>query len=99
MSTQEENFEIVVDDSRSADSRKRAIDELESANECDRLSALARRDDVERQYRERAVAGLAHPQCKGMLEELVENGDLPESLREQAEKLLRETPDDSGAGP
>ena len=42
---------------------------------------------------------MAHPQCKSMLQSLVESGDLPESLQDRAETLLEETPDNSGAGP
>lgn len=56
-------------------------------------------DDIEEQYREQALTGLAHPQCKSTLQTLVESGDLSESLQKQAEALLHDTPDDSGAGP
>ena len=99
MSTPDENFETAVNDSQSADARRRAIDDLEAANECEKLSTLVRRDDIGTQYREQAMSSLAHPQCKDRLEALVERGEIPSSLEEQAESLLRETPDDAGAGP
>lgn len=44
-------------------------------------------DDIEEQYREQALTGLAHPQCKSTLQTLVESGDLSESLQERAETL------------
>ena len=99
MSTPEGNFETAIDEASDPEVRETAIGELETANECDRLAELARMDDIEDRYRERAVAGMAHPQCKSMLQSLVESGDLPESLRDRAETLLEETPGDSGAGP
>jgi hypothetical protein len=99
MSTPEENFETAMDESSDAEAREAAIDHLETANDCDKLAELARMDDLEDRFRERAVAGLAHPQCKPMLQTLAEDGDLPASLREQAETLVEETPDGAGAGP
>ena len=99
MSTPEENFEIARDGSSDESERERAINELETANECDSLAELARADDLDERYREMALAGLAHPQCRSMLETIAEGGALPESLQERAETLLGETPEDSGAGP
>jgi hypothetical protein len=99
MSTPEDNFETALDASSDASARERAIDELETANDCDRLADLVREDDLDETYREQALTGLAHPQCKSILREVAEGDDLPSSLRERAETLLDETPDDSGARP
>lgn len=99
MATPEEYFKTATDESRDMDARERAIDNLETANDCDRLAALVRMGDIEEQYRERALTGLAHPQCKSMLQTLVDDGDVPESLESRAENLLQETADDAGAGP
>ena len=99
MSTPEEKFETARDGSGETEERERAIDELGTANECDRLAELVRMDDLEDRYRERALSGLAHPQCRLTLESLVESGDLPGSLLEEAESLLDGTPEDAGAGP
>ncbi|NEU55909.1 hypothetical protein [Halorussus sp. MSC15.2] len=99
MSTPADHFETALDESSDAAARERAIGELETANECDRLADLAREDDLDETYREQALSGLAHPQCKSMLRQVAEDGDLPESLRDRAETLLEDTPDDSGAGP
>ncbi|WP_459191871.1 hypothetical protein [Halosimplex sp. J119] len=99
MSTPEENLEVALDDSRDAEAREAALDDLETANDCDKLSDVVRRDEIDDRYRERALSKLAHPQCKATLETLSESDDLPEPLREQAEELLGETPGDSGAGP
>lgn len=96
MSTPEENFEIATDESSGSEARERAIGQLETANDCNRLADLARTDDLETEYRERALSGLAHPQCKSKLQTLVDDGALQGSLREQAESLLEETPDDAG---
>lgn len=99
MSTPEESFETAVDESSDDDARRQAISQLETANDCDRLSDLVRTDDVEAEYRERALEALANPQCRSMLQSLVDSGDVPESLTERAETLLDETADDAGAGP
>lgn len=99
MSTPEENFETAVDEAGETEARERAINQLETASDCDRLADLVRMDDLEEQYREQALTSLAHPQCKPVLRTLVESGNLPESLQERAETLLRDTADDSGAGP
>lgn len=99
MSTPEENFEAASAGSTGDEERERAIDDLGTANECDKLADLARMDDLDEQYREQAVATLATPQCTETLRTLAEGDDLPGSLRERAESLLEETPDDSGAGP
>lgn len=99
MSSVEKNFETAVDESSEREARERAIDELETANECDKLADLVRMNDLDEQYREQALRGLAHPQCKSMLRTLVESGNLSEALSEQAETLLEDTPGDSGAGP
>lgn len=99
MSTPEQNFETAMDEESDDEAREQAINDLETANECDMLADLARSDDIAQEYREQALAGLAHPQCKSMLEELADGEKLPESLRERAESLLDETADDAGAGP
>lgn len=99
MGTPEENFETARDESSDDDARERAINQIETANECDMLSDLVRDDDLEEKYRELALESLAHPQCKPVLETLVEGGDLPETFQEKGESLLSETPDDAGAGP
>lgn len=99
MTTPESDFETAVDESNDKQTREDAIDELRTANECDRLADLARMDDLADEFREQAVEKLAHPQCKPMLETLVENEELPDTLHEQAATLLEETPEDSGAGP
>ena len=99
MSTPPENAEIAADESADAEERERAIDELETANDCDKLAELVRRDDLDERYRERALEGLAHPQCRPRLQKLVDGGDLSESLRGRAETLLDDTPEGAGAGP
>ena len=99
MSSPESNFDVVVDESSDESTRKQAIEDLEAANECDTLAELVRNEDLESQYREQALKSLGHPQCKPMLERVVESGEVPESQREKAEELLQETPDDAGAGP
>lgn len=99
MSAPETNFETVVDSSSDEESREQAIEGLEAANECDMLADLVRNDDLEDRYREQALSSLGHPQCESMLETLVENDDLSDAYLERAEQLLRETPDDAGAGP
>jgi thymidine phosphorylase len=99
MGTLEENFETAVDESSESEARERAIDTLETANACSKLADIVRRDGLDDRYREQALRSLAHPQCKTMLETLAEEGELEESLREQAESLLEETPDSAGAGP
>lgn len=94
MSGIEDTFDRATDESNGADEREAAIDELEAANECDRLDDLVRMDGLDDRYRERALEGLGHPQCRSTLETLVEEGDLPESLRDRAEALFEELPDD-----
>ena len=99
MSTPEGNFETAIDDSRDRAARERAIDELQTANECDSLAELARMDDIEAEYRELAIRNLGHPQCEPTLSNIVDEGDLSDSLLELARSVLAETPDSSGAGP
>ena len=99
VSTPERSFEVAVDESRETDARMDAIDQLEAANECDRLAELVRGADVADEYRERALSGLAHPQCRSTLEALVESEEVPEAIRERAESLLEDTPESAGAGP
>ncbi|UPV75394.1 hypothetical protein M0R89_04835 [Halorussus limi] len=99
MSTPEQSFQTAMDESSDDEAREEAIHQLETANECGMLADLARSDDIAKQYRERALTGLAHPQCKSVLEDLTEGESLSDSLRERAESLLDETPDNSGAGP
>lgn len=99
MSTPPENFETAVDDSSDPEARERAISDLETANDCDKLAEIARRDDLEDRYRERALEGLAHPQCRSILQRVADDEALPESLRDRGEALLEDTPGDAGAGP
>ena len=95
MSGTDDSFDTAMDESSEAEARESAINDLETANECDRLAELVRTDDIEDRYREQALEGLGHPQCRSMLETLVEEGSAPESLRDRAETLLEELPDDS----
>lgn len=99
MSTPEENVEIALDESYDDSARESAIDDLETANECDRLADVVLDDDVDDRYRKRALTGLAHPQCTATLRTLAGNGDLPQSMRERAEELLDDTVESAGAGP
>ena len=99
MSAPEQNVETATDSSSDREAREEAIETLEAANECDELADLALTDDLEEEYRERALTALGHPQCKTKLQQLVDGGEIPESLRSRAESLLEETPDDAGAGP
>ena len=99
MSTPEGNFETAIDDSRDRAARERAIDELQTANEFDSLAELARMDDIGDEYRELAIRNLGHPQCEPTLSNIVDEGDLSDSLDELARSVLAETPDSSGAGP
>ena len=95
MSGTDDSFDTAMDESGEAEARESAINDLETANECDRLAELVRTDDIEDQYREQALEGLGHPQCQSTLETLVEEDDLPESLRDRAETLVEEMPDDA----
>lgn len=99
MGTPEQNFETAVDQSSDDEERERAIGLLETANECDSLAEIVGMDDLEDRYREQALTALAHPQCKATLADLAEDESLEESLRQRAESLLDETPDNAGAGP
>lgn len=99
MATPEESHEIALDESNDREDRKRAIGQLEAANECDMLADLVRNDSLEDDLRKLAFENLAHPQCKPVLETLVENGEVPEAFEGDGRTLLEQTPDDSGAGP
>lgn len=99
MSAPEESFDIAVDDSNSAERRRSAIDDLRAANECARLANIVTRDDLDSEFREMAVSCLANPQCGTTLRDLLDDGEVPESLRDHAERRLQESPDDTGAGP
>ena len=99
MTTPKDNFETAMDESSDPETRETAIGELATANDCDRLAQLARADDLDERYRERALTGLAHPQCRSVLQTIVGDGDLPASLHERAETLVEETPEGAGAGP
>ena len=99
MSTPEENVEIALDESNDDSARESAIDDLETANECDRLADIVLDDNVDDRYREQALASLAHPQCTATLRTLAEDDDLPQSMRDRAEELLDDTPESAGAGP
>ena len=96
MSAAEENFDTVADESSGDEDRERAISELETANECAKLADLVRMDSLDARYREQALEGLGHPQCRSTLETIVDDGDVPESLRDRAETLLEELPGDPG---
>ena len=91
-----ERYDIAVDESNDAEARERAIDDLETANECDELAKLVRADGLDDRYREQALASLAHPPCKQTLEQLLDAEDLPESLRGRAEELAQETSEGAG---
>lgn len=99
MSATETYFETAVDSSNDEETREQAIDDLEAANECDMLADLVRNDELDDTFRERALTGLAHPQCEATLESLADSGDVSETYSERASRLLEETPDDAGAGP
>lgn len=98
MSTPEGDFETAVDQSNDREAREGAIDELDTANECDTLADLVRLDELETEYREQALDRLASPQCRPALEPLVDDSALPDTLREQAERLLEDVPDDVEPG-
>ena len=93
MSGIDDNFDTAVDESNGDDEREAAISELQTANACSQLDDLVRMDELDDRYRERALEGLGHPQCRSTLQTLVEEGDLPESLRDRAEALFEEMPD------
>ena len=95
MSATEENFETAADASSEDEARENAIGELETANECSKLADLVRMDDIDDRYREQALEALGHPQCRSTLETLAGEEDLPESLRERAESLVEDLPEDS----
>jgi hypothetical protein len=99
MSTPEGDFETALDESADAERRERAIDELRTANECDRLADIAERDGLGERYRALALEDRAHPQCRPTLSRLVEDGGLPEALHGRAESLLSEISEGSGAEP
>ncbi|PSP77145.1 hypothetical protein BRC81_10990 [Halobacteriales archaeon QS_1_68_20] len=46
MRTQQERFETAVDDASEPSAREAAIDDLRTANECDLLARIVRRDDL-----------------------------------------------------
>ena len=94
MSGVDDHFDAAMDESNEDDAREAAVNELETANECSRLADLVRTDDLDERYRKQALEGLGHPQCQTTLTTLVEDGDVPESLRDRAEALLEELPDD-----
>jgi hypothetical protein len=99
MGTPEQNFGTAIDGASDDEERERAIGLLETANECDSLAETVGTDDLEGRYREQALNALAHPQCKATLADLADDESLEASLRERADSLLDETPDDAGAGP
>ena len=94
--TPTECVDLAVDESATDEQREDAVDELRTANECDELEELVRKDDLDDRYRERALRALATPQCDSTLRELVEESSLDESLRDDAEALLREVEENSG---
>ena len=86
--TPEECVEVARDESAAEDERDDAIHELKMANECDELEGLVRATEIQDRYRQRALRALATPQCDSTLRELVEEGELDGSLREEASDLL-----------
>jgi hypothetical protein len=86
--TPEECIALALDEGADEERRAGAIRELKTANECDELAALARRTELNDEYRRRALEALATPQCDSTLRELVDEGALEGELGEAAAKLL-----------
>ncbi|MGQ3411900.1 hypothetical protein ACT4ML_06510 [Natrinema sp. LN54] len=91
--TPEECIDLALDDEAADGRRTDAIRELKTANECDELAALVRRENLADQYRRQALEALATPQCDSTLRTLVEDG-LEGSLQQDAEELLATVEDD-----
>ncbi|SEW02815.1 hypothetical protein [Natrinema salifodinae] len=86
--TPAECIDLALDDAATDEARTDAIHELKTANECDELAALVRRDELDDRYRRQALQSLATGQCDSMLRKLTEDEDVPQSLREEAEELF-----------
>jgi len=79
----------VATDSSAADAdREDAIEALKLAHECDELAALVREENLEAQFRRRALDSLGTPQCDSMLRDLVEKASLGPDLQSRAKDLL-----------
>lgn len=52
MKTPQKNFEIAVDESHGREAREDAIDNLQTAIECDKLADLVRMNELDEQYRQ-----------------------------------------------
>ncbi|WP_122090951.1 hypothetical protein [Halalkalicoccus subterraneus] len=89
--TSEECVTLAADTAADQDARSHAIHELKLANECDELAKLVLNENIETQFRQQALQSLETPQCDSMLQRLVEDDSLPQSLQQEAEKLLEET--------
>lgn len=88
--TPEECVEVAVNASADQEDRSEAIHELKMANECDELAELVLMDDLENQLRQQALRSLGTPQCDSMIQRLIEDGSLDQSLQQEAENLLSE---------
>ena len=86
--TPEECIDLAIDEGADEADREGAIRELKTANECDELEALVRRESLDEQYRRQALEALATPQCDSTLRELVEEEPVGGSLQDDAEELL-----------
>ena len=86
--TPTECVELATDESADQDEREHAIQELKNANECDELAELVRTDDLEDQYRRRALRSMGTSQCDSMLRKLVEEESLDQQLQQRAEEIL-----------
>lgn len=91
--TPQECVKLAVDSSADPADRESAIDTLEAANECDELADIVSNGDIEERFRRQALDAVGRPQCRAMLERLVEDGSLDAPLAETAEELLAETDD------
>jgi hypothetical protein len=92
--TPEECVDLALDEEAAEEDRTDAIRELKTANECDELEAIVRREDLDDAYRQQALEAVATPQCDSTLRELVDDGSLEDSIRQDAEALLAGVEDD-----
>ena len=99
MNAPEQQFELARDASESIDRRVGAIDELGTANECDKLETLVLDSELDAEVRKHALSTLASPQCASTLRSIVESNALDPALREDAETLLSEAEDGSDGTP
>ncbi|MFB6163599.1 MAG: hypothetical protein ABEJ31_00395 [Haloarculaceae archaeon] len=96
MSTREENLETALDGDRDEDARIEAVDRLETANDCDKIADVLTADDATDALRERALEGLASPQCQEMLQSMLEDDRIPDGYRDRAEGMVQ---GEEGSGP